>query len=82
MLVERQVFVTWYRPEEKLPEDGIFKPVTVSGRVRNITFDHSLAIGAYFSGEGWYFDFCKTQEEMDQIVVHAWCDLEPYGGKK
>lgn len=31
-LMERQVFVTWYTPEEKNPEDGRICVVTISGK--------------------------------------------------
>lgn len=30
-MVERQVIVTWYTPEEKLPEEDVFVVVTLSG---------------------------------------------------
>ena len=33
MMIERQVIVTWYTPEEKLPADDNFMVVTISGKV-------------------------------------------------
>ncbi len=80
MLVEKQVIVNWSRPSEKLPEDGYFVVATVSGTVRNVTYDHAMMIATYYEGEGWCFEELDTKEEMDGMIVHAWCDLEPYGG--
>lgn len=81
-LIERQVIVTWFTPDEKLPEDGLLVVTSVSGKIDHITFDHTLMIADYISGEGWFFEYpgIDTEEEMNAMTVHAWCDLEPYGG--
>ena len=50
-LIERQVIVTWYTPEEKLPPDDDLVIVTVSGKIANMEFDHAFAIADYTSGE-------------------------------
>lgn len=82
-LIERQVFVTWYTPEEKLPEDGIFVVATISGRVGNITYDHAMTIAEYYEGEGWVMpetEKITRMSDVDHITVNAWADLEPYWG--
>lgn len=82
-MIERQVFVTWYTPEEKKPQDDAFVIATISGKVsENVTYDHAFAIGNYFEGEGWMFECVRDEKYLDGITVHAWCDLEPYGGGK
>ena len=76
-MFERQVIVNWYTPEEKMPEEGTFVVVTISGRAGNVIYDHTLAIGNWFEdGLGWEID----GEDFDELTVHAWADLEPYGG--
>ena len=74
------MIVTWYTPEEKLPEADRLCVLSVLGRVCNVGFDHTFEIGAYCPGEGWYLASIDTEDEMDMLTVHAWCDLEPYRG--
>ena len=76
-LIERQVFTTWYTPEEKLPPEGIIVVATVSGKKgKNITFDHAFALAEWYDdGEGWDL----TDIKLDDLEIHAWADLEPYG---
>ena len=83
-MIERQVFVTWWEPSRKLPKNDDIVVMTVSGKAGNRTFDHALMLGNYVDGEGWWFEDVDidTEELMDSITVHAWCDLEPYGGAK
>ena len=78
-MIERQQFVTWYTPEEKLPNEGDITVVTISGRGgNNVTYDHAFALAKWYNdGEGWNL----TDIELDEFVVHAWADLKPYGGK-
>ena len=79
MMIERQVIVTWYTPEEKLPADDNFMVVTISGKVGGVTYDHAFAIADYCEGEGWYIDGIDPEVSDANISVNAWCDLEPYG---
>lgn len=51
-MIERQVITTWYTPEEKLPKDDYFVIVTVSGTLRNVTYDHAFAIANYIEDDG------------------------------
>ncbi len=77
MVIERQVIVTWYTPEEKLPPDGLLVVVTASGRYKNVHYKNALAIGEYYAGDGWYVD-----GKCEGLTVSAWADLEAYGGGK
>ena len=76
-LIERQVFVTWYTPEEKLPERDTVVLATISGTGNNIEYYHAFALAEWCrNGEGWFLE----DAELDTFTVHAWCDIEPYGG--
>lgn len=76
-MIEKQVIVEWYRPEEKLPSDYYNVIVTVSGRDGNIGYDHAFMIASYApDGCGWVFE--GASEDAD-ITVVAWCDLDPFG---
>lgn len=76
-MIERQVIVTWHTPEEKLPEEGLFVVVSFSGKAGNITYDHTFGIAEWWNdGDGW-----ELYNAPDEFTIHAWCDLEPYGGK-
>lgn len=80
MTIERQVIVTWYTPEEKMPEEGVFVVATVSGKGPHITYDHTLMVAEWYDdGEGWEFESLDCDTDPASVVVHAWCDLEPYG---
>lgn len=76
-MIERQTIVTWYAPAEKLPPEDIFVVVTISGRQGHTTYEHALMLAIWFEDEGWIIDGI---EEGADVTVHAWCDLEPYGG--
>lgn len=79
MVVERQVIVTWEKPEEKMPNEGDIVVVTVSGKGKNVEYDHAFALAEWYDdGEGWYVS-CP---DLDECTVHAWCDLEPYGARE
>lgn len=75
-MIERQVIVTWYTPEEKLPEEDIAVIATVTAKAKNKTFTRALITVFYSKDEGWY----ELDYGFDEIIVHAWCDLEPYKG--
>ena len=81
MIIERQVIVTWYTPEERLPEEGIINVATVSAKIGNTTYDHAFVMAEWYDDEeGWYFhDELLNQTRTSNVTVHAWCDLEPYG---
>lgn len=76
---ERQVIVTWYKPEEKLPPEDEYVVITFSGR-RNInqSYIHALGIGVYYQGDGWLIDG-MDEIESDFMTIEAWADLAPYG---
>lgn len=79
-MIERQVITTWHTPEEKAPQEGEIVVVTISGRARNVGFDHALEVAEYYKDEGWFFENMILNSGAD-LTVHAWADLEPYGGK-
>lgn len=79
-MIERQTIVTWYRPDEKVPEDGVYVVATISGKTGNITFDHALVLAEHYSGEDWSVDPFDFDRKGAWLTVHAWADLEPYGG--
>ena len=54
-MIERQVFVTWYTPKEKMPKEGDIVVTTVSGGFRNMTYDHAFVLAEWYDdGCGWY----------------------------
>ncbi len=75
-MIHRQVIVTWYTPEEKLPkeDDGVI--ATISGSVNGILFDHAMVLLYWDNKEGWQ----SSDYVFSELTVHAWCDLEPYAG--
>ena len=75
-MVVRQDIVTWYEPAEKLPPEGQIVVGTISGRKGSITYDHALTLLEWYT-DGWVL---TEGEEMDEFELHAWCDLDPYGG--
>jgi len=82
--IERQVITTWHKPEEQMPEEHYFIVTTISLKTDTITYDHALCIANYANdGEGyngWIFDDPIANRYADKVTIHAWCDLEPYGG--
>ena len=78
-MIERQVIVTWTEPEKKKPEPDVFVRLTVSAKVTNVTYDHAFALATWGEEDGWIFD--DPLLDGADVTVHAWADLEPYGGK-
>lgn len=78
--IERQVITTWYKPEERLPAEGVFVVATISGKSKNIMFDHALVTAEYYPKDGWCVDPFDFTLKGSWITVHAWADLEPYKG--
>lgn len=77
-MIERQVIVTWYTPEEDLPEEGEIVVATVSGMSGNVKYENTFALVEWWKDAGWMMS--EDDNQLDEFVVHAWCDLEPYGG--
>lgn len=75
MIMERQTKVTWHTPDEKLPAAGETVVATISGQMGSYTYDHAFAL-VWWTSSGW--ELCDTY--LREFTVHAWCDLEPYGG--
>jgi len=79
-MIERQVIVSWFTPEEKMPADDVRVVVSISGRKGKTVYDHAIAIGSYAQdGLGWEIEGFFTGDEGVDITVNAWCDLQPYG---
>lgn len=80
-MIERQVITTWYKPEEKTPDEGMIVVASVSGKCRNITLDHALVTAEFCKDEGWYVEPFDFTLKGAWLKVHAWADLEPYWGE-
>ena len=77
-VVEKQVIVTWYTPEEKLPPEHEWVVVSFSGKDGNATYDHAIGIANYAEdGLGWLMEVLSDDAEF---TIHAWADLDPYEG--
>lgn len=76
-MIERQVITCWYTPEEKFPEPDEIVVATISGKTEGIQFKHSFGL-LIWTGERWY----SPDYNFEYLIVHAWCDLEVYGGNK
>ena len=50
---------------------------TIDYKVGSCTYTRELAILTYWKDTGYEF---ADGSEVDDLVVHAWADLEPYGG--
>lgn len=60
-VVERQDIVFWYKPEEKIPPDGLFVIATISGHNGHYKgYDHCLASAEYYADEGWFVEGIDT----------------------
>ena len=81
-MIERQIFVTWYEPSEKLPPNDDFVIVTVSGKAGNTEYDHALEMASWLPEDGWWFPNIDTENKNGEIEVLAWCDLEAYGWRR
>ena len=74
--IERQVIVTWFTPEEKLPEEDVCVLATVTATAGNKRFIRTVLPVFYCKSEGWY----ELDYGFSELTVHAWCDLDPYEG--
>lgn len=80
-MVERQTIVTWYKPEEKMPPECIDVVACISFKGKHVTYDHAMVIGNWAAdGDDWIFYDPLANRYKDRVTVHAWADLEPYGG--
>ena len=75
-LVQKQVIVQWYTPEERVPQNDFAVLATVSGKAKGVEFKQALMIMIYDTEEGWF----SMEYEFDELTVHAWCDIDPYEG--
>lgn len=75
-MIRRQDIITWYTPKEKLPEEGYIVLVTFSSKGQYITHDHDLDFAYWLADKGWILQL----HDSDDLIIHAWCDIEPYKG--
>ena len=75
--INRQVIVTWFTPEEKLPEEDVCVLATVTATAGNKRFIRTVLPVFYCKSEGWY----ELDYGFTEMTVHAWCDLDPYEGE-
>ena len=75
--IERQTIVTWYAPHERKPKEGDIVVATISGQGDNVTYDHAFALVEWYERDGW----ALTDIELEYFVIHAWCDIVPYGSE-
>lgn len=77
-MIERQVIVTWYTPEEKLPPEDIEMVCTINGEALGIKFENAIVLLSWHPDEGW----TSMEYFFSKLEVIAWCDLMPYGYKE
>lgn len=77
-MIERQVIVTWFTPEEKLPPEDVGVQATVTAKGGNKEFIRAIITAYYCKDEGWY----ELDYGFTEMKIHAWCDLMPYGYKE
>ena len=82
LAIERQTVVTWYTPQESLPEEGVQVVVSMSGHSRDTVWKHCLAVACHDDEVGWILDGIDPDLAFNKMTVHAWCDLVPYGGER
>lgn len=78
--IVRQQFVTWYKPDEKIPPEGHYVFVTFSGTIDGHTiYEHAPGVAAFwYEDEEWELE--APFRRIDNLVIHAWADLELYQG--
>ena len=77
LVKERQVIVTWFTPQEKIPKADEMVICTINGTAKGISFNNAIVILGWCIEEGWY----SMEYDFEELDVIAWCDLEPYGGR-
>ncbi len=67
----------WWNPRQCKPKEGEIVVATVSYNVGSCHCDHVLEEVWWWKEIGYEL---TDGDDVDNLVVHAWCDLEPYGG--
>ena len=81
VMVERQTIVTWFKPSEKRPPEHTDVVVCISFKGDRVTYDHAMVIGNWADDDDeWLFEDPLANHYRYRAKVHAWADLEPYGG--
>jgi len=74
----------WISVSERLPETEEFVLASLSGKYRNIAFEHACEIADYADGEWCVYAYPHMSAEKCEELIEAWMPLpEPYkGGEK
>lgn len=62
----------WIPVTERFPFAGHFVPVIVSGRYKNINWQHAIQLAEYFPEDGWILE---GWPEATEITVSHWFEL-------
>ena len=71
----------WIPCSERLPETEEFVLASLTGKYRNITFEHACEIADYADGEWLVYAYPHMSAEKCEELIEAWMPLpEPYKG--
>ena len=71
----------WIPVSERLPETEEFVLASLTGKYRNITFEHACEIADYADGEWLVYAYPHMSAEKCEELIEAWMPLpEPYKG--
>ena len=69
----------WIQCSERLPETDEFVLVSLSGRYKNIRFEHACEIADYADNEWFINAYPRMTVEIANDLIEAWMPLpEPY----
>lgn len=69
----------WIPVSERLPFPGHFVPVVVSGRYKNLKWEHAIQLAEYFPEDGWILE---GWPEATDITVSHWFELPEIPGEE
>jgi len=73
----------WIPVSERLPETEEFVLASLSGKYRNIAFEHACEIADYADGEWCVYAYPHMSAEKCEELIEAWMPLpEPYKPNK
>ena len=73
----------WIPVSERLPETEEFVLASLTGKYRNITFEHACEIADYADGEWCVYAYPHMSAEKCEELIEAWMPLpEPYKPNK
>lgn len=76
--MRKEINVTCYTPDEKLPPDGEIVMVLISGFDGAYTrYKNCITSAEFYKDEGWFIKEIDTDIEGAWVTVHAWVDYGP-----